>query len=133
MPPEKKAKGRPPGQENGPTEIATDSIAGLAARQLRRRGVRAGWTCGACSRPQRLHATDPGPVPRGPVDAPLTPVQLCPPGRRRHQWWYTYQCLVCGDPQFGRARERHDVPGVRRAGCGHRLEVVVANTLGGDQ
>ena len=78
----------------------------------------------------QVTATDPGPVPRASADVPLTPVLLYPPGGRRTWWWFTYECVTCGVLQFGRARERDGVPGARRGGCGHRLEVVVASTLG---
>jgi predicted SprT family Zn-dependent metalloprotease len=48
-----------------------------------------------------------------------------PVGRRRF-WWYTYRCKVCGAHLFGRARSLDDVADERRAGCGHRVQVMAA-------
>jgi len=54
---------------------------------------------------------------------------FAPQGRRRN-WWYTYSCRVCGAYQFGRARELDQVTGIRRAGCGHQVSVMIARTYG---
>jgi predicted SprT family Zn-dependent metalloprotease len=48
-----------------------------------------------------------------------------PAGRRRWHW-YSYSCRTCGQHQLGRARQLEDVAGERRAGCGHRVKIVIA-------
>jgi hypothetical protein len=58
-------------------------------------------------------------------------VSLYLPFGRRTWHWYSYRCAVCGTYQLGRARRLEDVAGPRRAGCGHRLNVVVARIYQG--
>jgi len=45
-------------------------------------------------------------------------------------WWYAYSCRTCGAYQFGRAKTLEAVTGVRRAGCGHLVGVMIALTYG---
>ena len=52
------------------------------------------------------------------------------PAGRRTWHWYAYNCRVCGRYQLGRARHLDDVAGNRRAGCGHRVNVVIARVYG---
>lgn len=53
-------------------------------------------------------------------------VSLYAPAGRRRWWWYSYRCQACGTYQLGRARELDRVTGVRKAGCGHAVEIVVS-------
>ena len=55
-------------------------------------------------------------------------VSLYAPSGRRTWWWYSYQCRDCGAYQLGRARQLDQVTGVRKAGCGHLIEIVIART-----
>ncbi|MEV4245250.1 hypothetical protein AB0J63_17770 [Streptosporangium canum] len=49
------------------------------------------------------------------------------PAGRRHQWWITYTCpWGCGS-HFGRSRTEIK-SGVRHAGCGRKIRLVVART-----
>ena len=57
---------------------------------------------------------------------PLAPASVFGPVGRRRSWWFTFRCRVCGAYQFGRARSLDAVTGERRAGCGHRVQVVAA-------
>ena len=61
---------------------------------------------------------------------PLAAASVFAPQGRRRNWWYTYSCRVCGAFHFGRARELDQVTGVRRAGCGHQVSVMIARTYG---
>lgn len=61
---------------------------------------------------------------------PAAFVSLYAPVGRRRWWWYAYSCRVCGRHQLGRARQLDDVAGIRRAGCGHRVNVVIARVYG---
>jgi hypothetical protein len=45
---------------------------------------------------------------------------------RRRCWWYTYRCRTCGERLSGRARSPGDFAGERKAGCGHRAQVMAA-------
>jgi hypothetical protein len=57
---------------------------------------------------------------------PLAPASVyAPQGRRRH-WWYCYPCRICATWHFGRARDLDQVADVRRAGCGHQVQVMAA-------
>jgi hypothetical protein len=58
--------------------------------------------------------------------APLAPASVFGPVGRRKSWWYTYRCSVCSAYLFGRARSLDAVTGQRRAGCGHRVQIVAA-------
>jgi hypothetical protein len=55
-------------------------------------------------------------------------VSLYAPAGRRRWWWYSYRW--CGAYQLGRARQLEDVTGVRRAGCGHQVAIVIARIYG---
>jgi hypothetical protein len=57
---------------------------------------------------------------------PIAPASVFGPVGRRRFWWYTYRCRICGAYLFGRARSLEDVTGERRAGCGHRVQVMAA-------
>lgn len=57
---------------------------------------------------------------------PIAPASVFGPVGRRRFWWYTYRCRICGAHLFGRARSLEDVTGERRAGCGHRVQVMAA-------
>jgi hypothetical protein len=57
-------------------------------------------------------------------------VSLYAPTGRRKWWWYSYRCPECGAYQLGRARQLDHVTGIRKAGCGHLVEIVIARTYG---
>jgi hypothetical protein len=57
---------------------------------------------------------------------PIAPASVFGPVGRRRYWWYTYTCRTCGAHLFGRARSLDDVTGERKAGCGHRVQVMAA-------
>lgn len=61
---------------------------------------------------------------------PLAPASVYAPLGRRRWWWYCYPCRTCGNYQFGRAKTLDAVTGVRRAGCGHEVNVMIARTYG---
>jgi hypothetical protein len=61
---------------------------------------------------------------------PLAPASVYAPLGRRRYWWYSYPCRTCGTYHFGRARELDEVTGVRRAGCGHQVNVMLARVYG---
>jgi hypothetical protein len=61
---------------------------------------------------------------------PTAFVSLFPPSGRRTWHHYWYSCRTCGAYQLGRAPRLEDVAGVRRAGCGHRVNVVIARVYG---
>jgi len=61
---------------------------------------------------------------------PLAPPSVYAPLGRRRWWWYAYRCRTCGAYQFGRAKTLDAVTGVRRAGCGHDVSVMIARTYG---
>ncbi len=61
---------------------------------------------------------------------PLAPASAFAPDGRRRLWHYTYGCRVCGSYHFGRSRTLDGVTGVRRAGCGHLVSVMIARTYG---
>lgn len=67
---------------------------------------------------------------RGDKRPSLAPVSLYAPAGRRTWWWYSYRCRSCGQYQLGRARDLDKVTGVRRAGCGHLVQIMVARTYG---
>ena len=58
--------------------------------------------------------------------APIAPASVFPPFGRRKGWAYTYRCKICGAYLFGRARSLDAVTGERKAGCGHRVQVMAA-------
>ena len=58
--------------------------------------------------------------------APLAPASVFPPFGKRRGWAYTYGCRTCGAYLFGRARTLDAVTGERKAGCGHRVQVMAA-------
>jgi hypothetical protein len=60
-------------------------------------------------------------------------VSLFAPTGHRTQWWYSHRCRDCGTYQLGRARQLDQVTGIRRAGCGHLVEIVIARTYGGPE
>jgi hypothetical protein len=57
-------------------------------------------------------------------------VSLYLPFGRRRWCWYSYSCRTCGAHQLGRSPRLEDVAGVRRAGCGHRVNIVIARIYG---
>jgi hypothetical protein len=57
---------------------------------------------------------------------PNTYVSLHGPSGRRRWWWYSYH----GAYQLGRAPRLEDVAGARKAGCGHRVAIVIARIYG---
>ena len=61
---------------------------------------------------------------------PLAPASVFGPVGRRRWWWYTFSCRTCGAHQFGRAKTLDAVTGVRRAGCGHQVNVMAARIYG---
>ena len=61
---------------------------------------------------------------------PLAAASVFGPVGRRHWWWYTFRCNTCGAHQFGRAKTLDAVTGVRRAGCGHQVNVMAARIYG---
>jgi hypothetical protein len=61
---------------------------------------------------------------------PLAPASVYAPLGRRRYWWYSYGCRTCNTFHFGRARELDGVTGVRRAGCGHKVQVMIARLYG---
>lgn len=61
---------------------------------------------------------------------PLAPASAYAPLGRRRCWRYCYRCKTCGAYQFGRAKTLEGVTGVRRAGCGHQVDVMIARTYG---
>ncbi len=62
--------------------------------------------------------------------APAAFVSLYMPSGRRKWFWYSYSCRTCGAYQLGRAPQLDDVAGVRRAGCGHQVSIVIARIYG---
>lgn len=70
------------------------------------------------------------PVLRNSARAPIAPASVYAPLGRRRWWWYAYRCYTCGAHQFGRARALEQVTGVRRAGCGHQVNVMAARIYG---
>jgi hypothetical protein len=57
-------------------------------------------------------------------------VSLYGPSGRRRWWWYPHRCGQCGAYQLGRAPQLEEVAGERRAGCGHKVNVVIARVYG---
>ncbi len=62
--------------------------------------------------------------------APTSYASAYAPAGRRSWWHYAYRCACCGVHQFGRAPRLEDVTGPRRAGCGHKITVVIARIYG---
>ncbi len=60
-------------------------------------------------------------------------VSLWAPAGRRRLWVYAYRCGECDTYQFGRRRSLADVTEVRKGGCGHLIEVVIARVYGGQE
>ena len=58
--------------------------------------------------------------------APIAPASVFGPVGRRRSWWYTYRCRVCNAYLFGRAKSLDAVTGERKAGCGHRVQIMAA-------
>jgi hypothetical protein len=57
---------------------------------------------------------------------PLAPASVFGPAVRRKSGWYTYRCQACGAYLFGRAKSLDAVTGERRAGCGHKAQIMAA-------
>jgi hypothetical protein len=57
---------------------------------------------------------------------PIAPASVLGPVGRRRCWWYTCRCRTCGAHLFGRACSLEHVTGERKAGCGHRAQVMAA-------
>jgi DNA-directed RNA polymerase subunit RPC12/RpoP len=92
---------------------------------------RDGPQLGTEGHPDALNATTTVKITRSPVQgrrerSPIAPASVFGPVGRRHCWWYTYRCRTCGAHLFGRARSLEDVTGERKAGCGHRVQVMAA-------
>jgi hypothetical protein len=76
------------------------------------------------SAPARISARK----PRRPVHPAY--VSLWAPAGRRRLWVYSYKCAECGTYQFGRRRDLASVTEIRRSGCGHLIEVIIARVYG---
>lgn len=81
------------------------------------------------------HANATSPAPKitqaGPRSGAVSSyVSLYAPTERRRCWWYAYRCGHCNEYQLGRARDLDRVTGVRRARCGHLIEIVIARIYG---
>src|SRR5215469_9973434 len=92
---------------------------------------RDGAQLGTEHRPDASSATTATSITRSPGKgrrqrAPIAPASVFGPVGRRRFWWYTYRCKVCGAHQFGRAPSLDAVTGERKAGCGHRVQVMAA-------
>ena len=61
---------------------------------------------------------------------PLAPASVYAPLGRRRWWWYAYRCRICGAHLFGRSKTLDAVTGVRRAGCGHHVNIMAARVYG---
>ncbi|SNT59092.1 hypothetical protein SAMN05443665_105152 [Actinomadura meyerae] len=61
---------------------------------------------------------------------PVAYASLYAPAGRRRCWWFAIRCPHCNAGHFGRLRDRDALDGVRRAGCGRLVWVVVARTYG---
>ena len=57
---------------------------------------------------------------------PIAPASVFGPVGRRRSWCYTYRCRTCEAHLFGRARSLDAVASERKAGCGHRVQVIAA-------
>jgi hypothetical protein len=60
----------------------------------------------------------------------IAPASVYAPLGRQRWWWYAYSCRTCGAYQFGRAKTLGAVRGIRRAGCGHQVNVMAARIYG---
>ena len=74
-------------------------------------------------------------IPRQPDAArrdrpPLAPASVFLQSGRRRLIHYTYPCRTCQTFHFGRAKSLDGVTGVRRAGCGHLVSVMIARVYG---
>jgi hypothetical protein len=77
----------------------------------------------------KLAGSPPATIRRGSRNrqqVPIAPASVFGPVGRRRSWWYTYRCRICGAYLFGRAKTLDAVAGERRAGCGHRVQVMAA-------
>lgn len=68
-----------------------------------------------------------------PLRHPAAYVSLFAPAGRRRMWWFTFICAHCSNGHFGRVRDAESVEGLRRAGCGRLVWLVVAKTYRGQQ
>jgi hypothetical protein len=57
---------------------------------------------------------------------PIAPASVFGPVGRRRCWWHAYRRRTSGAHLSGRARPPGDVTGERKAGCGHRAQVMAA-------
>jgi hypothetical protein len=92
---------------------------------------RNGPELGTQDRPDASSAITTPSITRHPVEGrrqrpPIAPASVFGPVGRRTFWWYTYRCRTCGAHLFGRAKTLDTVAGERRAGCGHRVQVMAA-------
>jgi hypothetical protein len=62
--------------------------------------------------------------------APIAPASAFAPSGRRRLWAFTYSCKICEAYHIGRARDIDQVTGLRRAGCGHWVNVMAARIYG---
>jgi hypothetical protein len=81
--------------------------------------------------PDASNATTTLKITRSPVRdrrqrAPIALASVFGPVGRRRTWWYTYRCRICGAYLFGRAKTLDAVTGERKAGCGHRVQIMAA-------
>ena len=92
---------------------------------------RDGPQLGTEGHPDALNATTTLKITRSPVKGrrlppPIAPASVFGPVGRRRFWWYTFRCRICGAYLFGRAKTLDAVTGERKAGCGHRVQIMAA-------
>lgn len=66
-----------------------------------------------------------------PLRHPAAYVSLYAPYGRRRMWWFTFVCPTCSFGHFGRVADEESVEGLRRAGCGRLVWLVVARVYRG--
>ncbi|MFI9846503.1 hypothetical protein ACIHFD_56440 [Nonomuraea sp. NPDC051941] len=66
-----------------------------------------------------------------PLRHPAAYVSLYAPYGRRRLWWFAFVCPACSYGHFGRVRDEDSAEGLRRAGCGRLVWLVVARTYRG--
>lgn len=92
---------------------------------------RDGPQVGTEGHPDASNATTIAKITRSPARVrrgrpPIAPASVFGPVGRRKFWWYTYRCRICGAHLFGRAQSLDAVAGESKAGCGHRVRIMVA-------
>lgn len=66
-----------------------------------------------------------------PLRHPAAYVSLYAPYGRRRMWWFTFVCPTCSFGHFGRVADEESVEGLRRAGCGRLVWLIVARVYRG--